>query len=129
MFDKLYLWMQNIAFYMVMVTAVMHIIPNSDYKRYIHFFTGLILVVMLASPFLKFLGLGDSWQNLYASKAYQEQVKKMEQAIQTLEEADTNYYDIWEEEQRDALSGDSKSNSEKTEESNKIDVEEIKIGR
>ena len=39
MFEYLYGWMQNIAFYMVMVTAVMHIIPNSDYKRYIRFFT------------------------------------------------------------------------------------------
>ena len=64
MFDRIYLWVQNLAFYMVMVTAVMHVIPNTEYKRYIRFFTGMVLVVMLTAPFLKFLGIGDSWQNL-----------------------------------------------------------------
>ncbi len=49
MFDKVYLWIQNIAFYMVMVTAVMHMIPNAEYRRYIRFFTGMVLVVMLVA--------------------------------------------------------------------------------
>ena len=40
MFEYLYEWMQNIAFYMIMVTFIMHVIPNSDYKRYIRFFGG-----------------------------------------------------------------------------------------
>ncbi len=114
MFDYLYEWIQNIAFYMVMVTAIMHIIPNPDYKRYVRFFTGLVLVIMLAAPFLKLLGLGDSWENLNDSKAYQDQVKKIEQAMQSLERTDTqgDPDDILTEEQRD-----------------EIDVEEIKIGR
>ena len=60
MFDQVYLWVQNLAFYMVMVTAVMHVIPNPEYKRYIRFFTGMVLVVMLTAPLLKFLGIGDS---------------------------------------------------------------------
>ena len=80
MFEYLYDWMQNIAFYMIMVTFVMHVVPNSDYKRYIRFFTGLVLAVMLASPILNLLGMGDTWQNLYESEKYQEQVRKMEEA-------------------------------------------------
>ncbi len=88
MFDQVYLWVQNLAFYMVMVTAVMHVIPNPEYKRYIRFFTGMVLVVMLTAPLLKFLGIGDSWQNLYHSREYQEQVKKMEEAIRSFEEVD-----------------------------------------
>ncbi|MCI9619477.1 MAG: stage III sporulation protein AF [Dorea sp.] len=80
MFEYLYEWMQNIAFYMIMVTFIMHVIPNSDYKRYIRFFTGLVLAVMLAAPVLKLFGMGDVWQNLYGNETYQEQVKKLEDA-------------------------------------------------
>ncbi len=82
MFSYLYEWIMNLSYYMVMVTAVMHIVPNSDYKRYIRFFTGLVLVLMLTDPVLGLLGAGDLWQNLYESPAYREQVEKMEQALQ-----------------------------------------------
>ena len=81
MFEYLYEWMQNIAFYMIMVTFIMHVIPNSDYKRYIRFFTGLVLAVMLAAPVLKLFGMGDVWQNLYGNETYQEQVKKNAAAL------------------------------------------------
>ncbi len=56
MFDYLYEWIRNIAFYLVMITAVMHVVPNPDYKRYIRFFTGLVLTVMLTSRFLSSWG-------------------------------------------------------------------------
>ncbi len=119
MFDYLYEWMQNIAFYMIMVTAVMHVIPNSDYKRYIRFFTGLVLAVMLASPLLKLLGMGDVWQNLYENEKYQEQVRKMEEAAKYLQgteakqESKEELDNIWQED-----SGEMS-----------ISIEEIEVGR
>ena len=42
MFDYIYEWIQNIAFYLVLVTAVLHAVPNKDYKKYIRFFTGRV---------------------------------------------------------------------------------------
>ena len=119
MFDRVYLWVQNLAFYMVMVTAVMHVIPNPEYKRYIRFFTGRVLVVMLTAPLLKFLGIGDSWQNLYHSREYQEQVKKMEEAIRSFEEVDIGGY------YRESGTEDSAD----TEGGDVIGVEEIRVGR
>ena len=40
-----YQWLQNIAFYLILITAIIQIIPNHSYKKYIRFFTGLILIV------------------------------------------------------------------------------------
>ena len=68
MFEYLYEWMKNIAFYMVLITAVIHILPNSDYKKYIRFFTGMVLVVMLATPLLKIFGMEHPLGSLYDSK-------------------------------------------------------------
>ena len=58
MFSYLYEWMMKLSFYMVMVTMVMHVVPNSDYKRYIRFFTGLALAYRAA-------GAGGSLPTVY----------------------------------------------------------------
>ena len=69
MFDYLYEWIQNIAFYLIMITAVMHLIPNPEYKRYI---------------LLKLMGMEGSWRELYETQEYQRQLKKMEEAARYL---------------------------------------------
>ena len=77
MLEYIYEWIGNIAFYMIMVTAVLHLLPNSDYQKYIRFFTGLVLVILLATPILKIFGMEKDLANLYDSRAYQEQMKKI----------------------------------------------------
>lgn len=117
MFSYLYEWMMKLSFYMIMVTMVMHVIPNSDYKRYIRFFTGLALAVMLTDPFLRLLGMGNLWQKLYDSPVYQEQVEKMEEASKYL---NGGYED------RKAAFQDQEEGTPPEE---AIGVDEIKIGR
>jgi stage III sporulation protein AF len=123
MFSYLYEWIMNIAFYMVMVTAVLHVVPNSDYKRYIRFFTGMVLAVMLTDPFLRIFGVGNLWQNLYKSPEYQKQVEKMEEAAQYLngtgDVTKEELEDIRQGQEDGTIAGDGVS----------IGVDEIKIGR
>ena len=123
MFSYLYEWIMNIAFYMVMVTAVLHVVPNSDYKRYIRFFTGMVLAVMLTDPCLRIFGVGNLWQNLYKSPEYQKQVEKMEEAAQYLngtgDVTKEELEDIRQGQEDGTIAGDGVS----------IGVDEIKIGR
>ena len=84
MLEYIYEWIGNIAFYMIMVTAVLHLLPNSDYQKYIRFFTGLVLVILLATPILKIFGMEKDLVNLYDSSAYQEQMKKIEESSEFL---------------------------------------------
>ena len=84
MLEYIYEWIGNIAFYMIMVTAVLHLLPNSDYQKYIRFFTGLVLVILLATPILKIFGMEKDLANLYDSRAYQEQMKKIEESSEFL---------------------------------------------
>lgn len=122
MLAYLYEWMQNIAFYMIMVTAVMHIVPNPVYKRYIRFFTGLALAVMLTDPILKLLGTGDLWKNLHEAPGYREQVERMEEAARYLGGVDMEKElgDIWAAEAKDP-DGEAEKDTD-------IRVEEIRIG-
>jgi len=119
----------NLSYYMVMVTAVMHIVPNSDYKRYIRFFTGLVLVLMLTDPVLGLLGAGDLWQNLYESPAYREQVEKMEQALQDFTGMSEDFEEESKERDQEDFAGSMGSAGTEEDAGTQIRVDEIKIGR
>ena len=38
MTEGLYQWVENIAFYMVLMTAALHLIPGDGYRKYLKFF-------------------------------------------------------------------------------------------
>ncbi|MCF2667070.1 stage III sporulation protein AF [Faecalicatena contorta] len=125
MFEYLYQWMENLAFYMVMITAVMHIIPDKGYQRYLRFFTGLVLIIMLAAPIVKLLGMESSWENLYENDEYLTKIEKIENSTDYLETINPEEYlnEVQKEYQ------DDNENEEGSEENMEIDVEEIRIGR
>lgn len=85
MFEYLYEWLQNIAFYLVLITAVMHIIPNNTYTKYIRFFTGLVLVVMLTGSILKVFGMEQKFTEIYVSEEYKQKRREIEEATKYLE--------------------------------------------
>lgn len=76
MLEYIYEWIENIAVYLVLVVAVLHMVPNEEYKRYIRFFIGMILMLMLAGPILKIWGMSE-----FPKEEYQRQLKEIEEVI------------------------------------------------
>lgn len=79
MFTFLYQWIQNIAFYLILVTVFVQLIPDSGYKKYVRFFTGLLLIVLLTAPILKVFGMEGEFKRLYQSAEYSRQLEEMEE--------------------------------------------------
>ena len=73
MLNYMFEWIENVAFYMVLVVAFMQMIPGESYKKYIRFFVGLILILMLTGPLFKLLGI---------NKVYNQEYKKEFEEIQ-----------------------------------------------
>ncbi len=106
--EAIYNWLEQLACYLILVTAVLHELPDSGYKKYIRFFTGLILVLLLASPVLQLFQTDvDRWMN-DPEENYREWTEKMED----IQEEFTGT-GISEDPMRDGIA----------------EVEEIKIGR
>ena len=85
MLEYLYQWIENIAFYLIIFTVAIQMIPNNSYKKYIQFFTGLILIIMLAGPILKIFGTEQDFREFYKSAEYQQKVREIEEATKYLE--------------------------------------------
>lgn len=86
MFDYIYEWLKNLAFYMILVTAFIRVLPDNSYQKYIRFFAGLILVVLLMTPILKLTGMKGTFAELYKSAAYKQESKEIEEAASFLRE-------------------------------------------
>lgn len=84
-----YDWMENIAFYLVILVAIMQMIPQNSYQKYIRFFAGMILILMLAGPLLKIFGMTElhniEYQNamreIEDAAGYMERIIREEGAI------------------------------------------------
>lgn len=76
MVTYLYEWLQNLAFYLVLVTAVIHMLPETGYKKYIQFFTGLVLIILLVSPVLQLLGTDITLADFYQKMEYETEVEQ-----------------------------------------------------
>lgn len=67
--EEIYQWMKNLAVFYILFTAVLHLVPDRKYERYVRFFMGVLLIFMLCIPVFSILGktgeLLDAFQTNY----------------------------------------------------------------
>lgn len=57
MTDAIYTWMQNLAYFFIFLSAVMNFIPDNSFRKYIQYFMGLLLMLLLLAPILQLFQL------------------------------------------------------------------------
>lgn len=125
MLEWIYDWLQSLAAYMIVAAAILHAIPGKEYEKYVRFFSGLVLILLIAAPILKLTGMEGEFQNLYRSREAQARREEMKEAEKRFQEADlfdflTEEYQIPDERTSDnALDSEIKID----------DVGEIRVGR
>jgi stage III sporulation protein AF len=120
MFQYVYEWIQSLAFFLVIVTAVLQIIPENGYKKYVQFFSGMVMILLMITPILKLAGIENQFYDLYHSKEYEMTKAEIEKEQSYLEDLDildflpSEYQTGGEDKTADTL--------------NEIEVEDIQIG-
>ena len=79
-------WIKDIAFYVILMTLLLGILPNNSYKKYVRLFSGVILVLLVISPLAKILQVDVKIANYFNIYSYvqsnnikREEYEKMEQ--------------------------------------------------
>ena len=86
MLQNIYRWMQNLAVYMILVTAFLQALPENNYRKYVRFFCGLLLVVLLMQPLFNLAGVAGKMTGFYKTAEYEQMVKELENAADLLKE-------------------------------------------
>ena len=97
--EELYLWIRNLAVFYIFFTAVLNLIPDQKYEKYVRFFMGLLLIFMMSTPIFSILGKGSELtesfldiQKVYLEKGYE---LELEQKIrETLEKRGIEVYKV-----------------------------------
>lgn len=84
--EGLYGWVKNIVFYLIFLTVLMGLLPSGKYEKYIRLFAGMILILIVASPFLSGIRLEDKMAGYFEEFSFQNDAQDLKKEIYGMEE-------------------------------------------
>lgn len=94
MFEYIYDWLWNFTCYMVWMTALLQILPQNSYRKYLRFCSGMILILLLISPIFRILGMDIRFDEIYQTREYQQTINDIKEMESELTEKEDS---IWKE--------------------------------
>lgn len=100
--EGIYGWVKNIIYYMIFLSVVNNLLADSKYEKYVRFFAGMVLILLVVSPFTGSLHLDEQISAMFKSISFQNDTedfktelwgmedKRLEQVIGKYEEAVEN---------------------------------------
>lgn len=122
MISGFYEWMKNITYCLIVFIALIQVLPDHGYRKYVRFFTGLVLVLLICTPVMKLLDADENFSAIYQENQAQlesEELRESEDLLEEIEDAQ-----IVPEEYQGEVASEEESETE-----GRIHVEEIQIGR
>ena len=84
--EFIYGWIQDIAFYTLLMEVVLHVLPEQGQKKYLQFFMGIVLIILVISPMLSAAGLDRQLDETYARQTYDQELQEFQRRQQEIEE-------------------------------------------
>ena len=79
-------WVKNIVCYLCFVQIVEQLLPQGNYQKYVRFFCGLLLIVIVISPFTDAAGLSDRLALEWRTTMLQEEWASLNMEQESLEQ-------------------------------------------
>ena len=84
--EEIYSWMKNLAVFYILLHSAVHLVPDKGYERYVRFFMGLLLILMLCTPVFSLMGKGEELLESFQMFYEQESTMQQEQEMADLQE-------------------------------------------
>lgn len=86
MSEEIYGWAKNLAVFYILFTALLHLVPSGKYEKYVRFFMGLLLILMLSTPVFSIIGKsGELIENFQVHYELETAVREQEE-LENLQE-------------------------------------------
>lgn len=86
-------WIKPIIYFSIFITVMLHLLPGEKYTKYIRFFAGLLMIVLVMRPVLNLFGNGDFSEQIFSQDFYQEQSEEIALDIESMENNTAAYYE------------------------------------
>lgn len=70
-------WVENLAFYFIFLSALVHFIPGREERKYIRFFMGILLILLILEPILEIDHMGEELEQSVLAHSLEESFEEM----------------------------------------------------
>lgn len=88
--EGIYRWVQNITCYMIFAAAAVNLLSNSKYEKYLRFFGGMVLILLVVQPLTGSLDLEERLAYLFQSFTFRQDSADLEKRLWGMEEERLN---------------------------------------
>lgn len=79
-------YIKNIGFFLILVSVVCNALPENSYKKYCKLFCGLVLVVLVLTPFNELMNYEGNIGDIFVNKSYQSELMELEANLKMQDE-------------------------------------------
>ncbi len=83
---EIYEWVRNIVIYLILNTIIMNLLGNSSYRKYVKIVSGMILLLIVVSPFFKLLNMNEILDYYLNSNIYQSDVSDFQNELRIMDD-------------------------------------------
>lgn len=85
-------WVKNLVCFYLLVTVALHLLPRKNYRKYVRFFSGILLTILVASPVLELLGDEEALRQKISQEEFFQGMDNIKLDTQHLELAQKERY-------------------------------------
>lgn len=86
MIEAFYSWIKAIVVYLILISLVMNLLPDSHYKKYVRLFSGMILITLVIAPLGKLAGQEGAMGDFFAAERYRQELQEFQTDIRLVRE-------------------------------------------
>ena len=91
MTQHIYKWMENLAYFFIFLSAVLNFMPDNSYRKYVQYFMGILLMLLLLSPILQFLNINERIETSFYDYLQEEESRQLQQWEDYAQELEEKY--------------------------------------
>lgn len=85
--DAIYTWVKSIVFFLLLITIVDNLVESTSYKKYINLISGMILIILVASPFFGLFDIDDKIDYYFEKNTFVSESGNISNELMEIEQA------------------------------------------
>lgn len=85
-------WMKGIVILFVVLSALMYLVPKAQYKKYIQFFTEMVIVIAVISPISKVIYASEDFEEKIRYSQFWQEMENVQMDVEKMDFIQNDYH-------------------------------------
>lgn len=84
--EAVYSWVKHIIYYVIFLSIVSSLLADTRYEKYVRFFAGMVLILLVAGPLVNGLGIEEQLASAFAQLSFKQEAADLDRNLLGMEE-------------------------------------------